>query len=211
MQYQISILFTISSLEQIDYAGQQLTLVKNAAPMPSQNGNLAVACVAFQPLVENRVSWVDDYNIYATTAQLEVGAIIPQTWVTSVAQPGCTYAFENGMFFLVQESAGGAYGVLNRQAAPGLSFGLAQGITVNGVATSQPINAIPLFCNEQASLTPLEQVSIFLSNYSGNGVIIGPPPGQACLVTLTGQNPSATVAFDPERNIFYPVDETPSI
>ncbi len=82
MQYQLNISIDQPGCQQIYKANQAITIVKSVVANPLASGNLPVAWINFQPLEENSVIWVENYNIYATTTSLTAGATIVQTSVT---------------------------------------------------------------------------------------------------------------------------------
>lgn len=209
MQYQLNISIDNSALNAIYNAGQAVTLVKSVVADPLVSGNLPVAWLEFQPLQENSITWIENYDIYATTSILQSGATIKMTSVTTTpVQPGWIYTFENAQF---NGSAGGGSGTFNLEndMQGSFNFGLAQQATVNNVTTFAPLNAMPVLFNEQASFTPEETVSIFLSSYVNNGVVISQVASNALVVTLTSQTPTANIGFNDASNTFYLLDSAP--
>ena len=203
MQYQLNIAIDQNGLNNIYAAGQAVTLVKSVVSNPLVSGNLPIAWLNFQPLMQNQVTWIENYYIYATTTQLQAGATIKQSSVTTVpVQTGWDYTFKSGQFSGAQGGATGTYNMDNQQGS-GFSFGLAQQAVVNNVSTMAPLNAIPVLVNEGASFTPYETISVFLSASVDNGVVLSQVSSNALAVTLRSQNPSATIGFNDTNNTFY--------
>ncbi|HMJ40706.1 MAG TPA: hypothetical protein VK522_00265 [Pseudolabrys sp.] len=203
MQYQLNISIDHIGLTNIYAAGQAITVVKSVVSNPVASGNLPVAWINFQPLEENTVSWIENYNIYATTTQLNSGATIVQTSVTGTpVQTGWTYSFAQGQFTGAQGGSNLTYNMLNNQGGM-YNFGLSQQAVVNNVAVMAPLSAIPVMTNESASFTPEETVSIFLSNSVNNGVVLSQVASNALVVELSSQNASANIGFNDSNNTFY--------
>jgi len=203
MQYQLTIAIDSAGLSNIYNAHQYVTIVKSVVSNPLADGNLPIAWIAFQPLQTNLVSWMENYTIYATSTVLQSGATISQTSVTGApVQTGWTYTFASGQFAGAQGGAGSTYNMSNQQNGM-FSFGLSQQAMVNNVPVNAPLNAMPVLYNEGASFTPEETVSIFLSSSSNNGVVLSQVASNALTVTLTSQNPNASIGFNDTTNSFY--------
>ena len=203
MQYQINIAIDDAGLQKIYAAAQSVTLVKSIVANPVVSGNLPVVWLAFQPLEENQITWIENYNLYATTTVLLSGTTIMMTSQTQApVQPGWLYTFEQGQFSGAS-GTGSTFNLANQMASGSFNFGLAQQATVNNVSTLAPLNAQPVLYNEQASFTPIETISIFLSSYSNNGVVISQVASNALTVQLTSQSPIASVGFNDATNTFY--------
>ena len=203
MQYQLIIDIDDAGLTNIYKAGQSVTIVKSVVANPLSSGNLPIAWVSFQPFETNSVTWVENYNIYATTTQLISGATIMQTSVTAApVQTGWTYTFAQGSFTGAQGGGSATYNMNNQQNGM-YSFGLSQQAVINNMPVMAPLNAIPVMYNEGATFTPEETVSIFLSNTSNNGVVLSQVSSNALTVTLTSQTPTASIGFNDSNNTFY--------
>lgn len=203
MQYQLSINIDSAGLANIYAANQYITIVKSVTANPLQSGNLPVAWISFQPFQSNIVTWVETYNIYATVSSLQSGATIKQTSVTDVpVQTGMTYTLAEGSFSSASGGGSGVFTCANQQA-PMLNFGLSQEAVINGVTVNAPLNAVPILYDESASFTPIENVSIFLSNIVNNGVVLSQIASNALPVTLTSQTPTATIGFADASNTFF--------
>ncbi|HEY1475993.1 MAG TPA: hypothetical protein VGF53_18140 [Pseudolabrys sp.] len=203
MQYQLNISIDSAGVQQIYNQNQAITIVKSVVSAPLNTGNLPVAWINFQPLEENTVTWIENYNMYASTSSVVAGATIQQTSVTNApVQTGWLYTFEDGVFTGASGGAAGTLNMLNSQGSQ-FTFGLSQSATVNNVAINAPLNAVPVGNNENCSFTPEENVSIFLSNVVNNGVVLSQVASNALPVTLTSQSPIANIGFTDSSNTFY--------
>lgn len=195
--YSLNIDIDDGDLSAILNAGQRVTLVKSVGSSPSN-----VAWVSFQPFKSNTVTWTANYVIYGTPASIRPGTAIAMTSRTGVAREGVLYTFTEGQFTPAPGGAPGWYGVQNNQAN-GISFGLAQQARINGTAALAPLNAVPVLMNEQAMFQVVERVSVCLTSFENNGVVISSVAGNALAVALTSANPSAALAFHDATNSFY--------
>jgi hypothetical protein len=202
VQYQLKIAIDETGVKRINDVEQQVTIVKSVTPSLNA-GNLPVAWITFSPLMYNTISWVENYGLYSTTQQLQAGATISMTSVTQgTVQAGWTYGFESGIFQGAQ-GMGDTFNIDNQDDTYPLSFGLAQQAIVNGQTVFSPLNCVPVLYNQDVSFTPIETLSVFLSSYSDNGVVISQVAGNALVVQLTSQNPSANIGFNDANNTFY--------
>ncbi len=202
MQYQLNISIDANGLQMIYASGQSVTIVKSVVSNPLPGGTLPVAWTVFQPLEENAVSWTDSYSIYATTTQIMAGAMIVQTSMTPASvQTGWTYTFSNGQFTGAQGGVSDAFNMSNQQGGM-FNFGLSQQAVVNNVMTMAPLNAIPVLQNQVASFTPIQTISVFLSNASNSGTVLGQVPYNALTFSLSSQV-AANIGFNDASNSFY--------
>ena len=203
MQYQINLDIDDAGLSKIYGASQSVTLVKSVVSNPLATGNLPIAWLSFQPLESNQIVWVENYFLYASTTVLQSGATINMTSQTGgPVQPGWMYSFAQGQF-VSASGTGSTFNVDNNTSTGSFNFGLAQQATVNNVSTLAPLNAQAVLYNEEASFTPIETISVFLSSYSNNGVVISQVASNALTVQLTSQSPTVSLGFNDATNTFY--------
>lgn len=125
--YSLNLNINQSDLQNLMASGSSIVVGK-------QIGAQNVAWIAFRPMSANSVTWVEEYNVYASNTQLQNGATIVQMSNTP-ASPGTTYALgDSGMFTSQGSAPGGSFGILNQTNAFGfsLTFGLSQSANVNG-------------------------------------------------------------------------------
>jgi hypothetical protein len=203
MIYTLNISIDDAGLKQIAALGQSVTVVKSTIVNPLVSGNLPVAWLTWKPWESNIVSWQEIYSMYASTTVLQAGATIAMTSHTPApVQLGYMNTFQSGYFI---NAAGGGTSTFNLTNLGGGSynFGLSQQAIVNGTTVNAPLCAVPVGNDEQATFTPEVTVSIFLSSYSNNGVVISQVAGNACIVTLSSQTPTANIGFTDSTNTFY--------
>lgn len=203
MQYGLNISIDDAGLQAIYGAGQNVTLVKNSVANPLATGNLPVAWVSFDPLQTNTVTWIENYYLYATTTLSQPGLTIKMlSQTTGPAQTGVYYTFGYGQFSAVPGS-NNTFNLFNNTMTTTFNFGLAQQATVNGQSVLSPLNIQPVLYNCEATFTPLETVSIFLSSTANNGVVLSQVAGNSLIVTLSSQSLTADIGFNNINNTFF--------
>jgi hypothetical protein len=208
MQFQLNIQIDSAGVTQIHENAQYITVVKNVVADPLATGNLQVAWLAISPFKTNQITWEQNYYMYATTTQLQAGARISLTSTSDAAlQLGPIYEFYTGTFHTSTQGAPTTYNLLN-SGGQSLTFGLAQEATVNGTTVMSPLNATRVGNAQNATFTPIETVSIYLSSFSNNGVVISQVAGSALVVQLTSQKPVANIGFNNKSNSFFLVSQT---
>jgi hypothetical protein len=209
-QYQINISIDSAGVQAINAAGQFVTFVKSITSSPAESGNLPVAWLSFSPFMSNSVKWQESYYLYATTTVITSGATIQETSQTPApAQEGPIYTFKQGVFTAGTEGSATTYNMLNSQGS-GLTFGLAQVASVNGTNVTAPLNAVSVLNGENASFTPIETISVFLSSFNNNGTVISQVASTALVVQLTSQEPVANVTFNDANSQFILTSQTAS-
>ena len=204
MNYQLNISIDQTGLSNIYKAAQYVTIVKSVTTNPLASGNLPVAWITFSPWSTNNISWYETYSIYASNTSMQAGATISLTTQTTPGiQLGWTYTLQSG-FFTGAPGSTPTFNAANQQQGSTMStFGLAQPAIVNGANVLAPLNATTVMYNQTASFTPIENVSVFLSSYSNNGVVIAQVASNALAVQLTSQSPVANIGFNDATNTFY--------
>ncbi|KIL41160.1 hypothetical protein SD70_09010 [Gordoniibacillus kamchatkensis] len=168
--YSLNIAFEKEDANLINSINQKVVLVKQTASSSSNNN---VAWVTFDPFENNTVSWTEEYSVYASTSEVQNGAVIQKLSVEEAAD-GNVYDFVNNVFHLdtsltIPKSSYGIYNSTNKV----LTFGLAQDVTVNnGFFKAAPINAASVLGGQDATFTPLTQVLVFLQNSYQDGVVL---------------------------------------
>jgi hypothetical protein len=202
MQYQLTIEIDPEGLQRITELGQCVTLVKRILPDPPFYGSLPIAWLTLAAPTEiSVITWTENYSVYASTTPVQPGATISMPFQTpSAAQPGFTYTLENGVFSPTR-GIGTTFGAANEQGRA-LAFGLAQAATVNDAPTFAPLNAVPVRNSGHVSFTPIEAISIFLSN-PNYGTVLSEVPPNALIMSLSSVAPAATIGFDDAGGTFY--------
>jgi len=203
MLYTLNIAIDDTGLNQINSNGQYVTVVKSLVTDPVGSGNLPIAWLTWSPFENNTVTWQEIYSMYASTTVLQAGATISMSSHTPTpVQLGYMNTFQSGHFTSAQGGGASTFNLTNLGGGS-YNFGLSQTATVNGVSVNAPLNAVAVGNNQQATFTPQVTVSIFLSSYNNNGVVISQVASSALVVTLNSQLPSANIGFTDSNNTFY--------
>ncbi len=190
--YVLNVLFDSNDLQELRAVKEKVTLIKST----SSGGK--VAWVAFDPFQQNEVSWNESYYVYASTSEIQSGALIKKVSF-KLANSGESYSFKNSVF--ENGVPGGAaidsYKVANANDPPAsLIFGLAQDVKVNNKKYNvNPINADPVLYSHSDEITPIERVTIFMERKIATSMVLSDIKGTSLEVDLTG-TPEATVKFN---------------
>lgn len=201
-QYRLVICIDPAGLQQIYDAGMAVAIVKTVFVKPAPAAPLPVAWIVLRPLQQNEVAWTDDYGVYATKAEIEVGTTIVAIADCS-ARSGWTYTYAAEVF---SGSAGGpqdAISVNNEQTEEPVNFGVSQRTNVNGSTALLPLNVMPVLAGRPLSFAPQEVVSIFLTPMLNSGVVVPEVPPNALIVTLTPESSSVNIGFSNATWTFY--------
>ncbi len=159
--YNLNISFEAADLSTIISANQKVTLVKQ------NNQGINLAWVAFQPFQHNTLEWKSDYALYCSNSELQSGVQINKL-SDVMATAALKYIFKNACFSSTKDAGElllpDSYYVRNEMDGyDALTFGLAQGIYVNGKAIpNRPINAVMVPFMHNTSFTPYEIVNVYL-------------------------------------------------
>ncbi len=189
--------------------GMMISLAKTVTTA-MVSGNLATSWISFLPAQNISVTWEEEYYIYASQTQLSDGAKITMESNTNApVSAGQVYKYGSaGTFTNTPAPTNGAFETLNQRHYTGKqdawTMGLAQAATVNGGKISMaPLNGVIVPYHLSGSFTPIETVSMWLSQYDDNGVVISQVGGGALTVQMTSQSPQASIGFNDAENSFF--------
>lgn len=193
--YQLNADISAADLATIHAAGQSIVLLKLTG------SGTPLSWVAFTPMEGNSVQWVESYALYASTSEVTSGTTITMMSQTA-ASPQQNYPLTAAGAFgpPVQDTTIGVdtYESVNNFAAfPLMSFGLAQGVQVNGTAFPyQPINAQAVPLNQTVTFAPLTEVVIFLETNITSGMVITEVLSNSTTLTFGNGINDITVAYE---------------
>jgi hypothetical protein len=190
--YQLQINLDPTYVEQIVQAGQQIVISKQVTP----NGP-PLAWLAFSPYQSNTVEWQDQYSVYTSQTSIQSGATISQV-ANQTAVSRTAYLFNDNVFSATAPHStlgNGTYEVVN-QSSKMLTFGLAQGASLNGSTLgSNAVFAASVLPGQWLDMTPSETLNVFLA-YSTNAMCLGSVMGPALSVPFDGSTTSRTISFN---------------
>lgn len=206
--YTLGLQFEDKGLKALSQTGQKVTIIKQK---PGGAAN-STAWITFTPQEENIITWKEKYSVFASTTNIQSGAVITTTSHTN-AVGGSEYVFNNSGFFnpgIPGRTLLTNYQIQNRdpnlkvQNTAMVTAGLLQGASINGNRVESPMCATAIMYNQLATFTPIEKIQIFTSSYSNNGIVISSVVGSALTVDYT-TNLEAHVQYNDQSNSFVPV------
>jgi len=202
--FTINLSIDAAGVDTINANSQFVTLVKSVGS--TKGDKTPVAWITVAPFETTKITWEEEYFIYATDTALQGGATIQLTsQTTEPAQEGFTYTFKNNVFDQAT-GTGDTYNAVNESPSNDLSFGLAQPASINEALPSvAPLNVVKVLSNENVAFTPEETISIFLSSNTNNGSVLSEVTSGTIPFTLTSQTPTANIGFNDSNNTFFVV------
>lgn len=182
MNYTLNINIDPADLSSIMMSGNQVQLYSI-----TDNGT-AVVWLAFNPLVQNTITWTEQYEIYVSNTQVVNGASV-NIMASTNASPQNLYTW-TGMSFNTQPAPalGSTQYMLGNSAMPmpHATLGLAKAANVNGMQTgNNPVNATEVMAN--ATIITGYQPRVFLAiGNQQQGTIASTLPHNGCYVDYTG-------------------------
>jgi hypothetical protein len=196
--YMLNIQIHQDDLDNLLAAGDNIVIGK-------QIGALDVAWFVFPPLLYNTVSWVEDYQVYASATAIQEGAVIAQM-ASMTAVLGKNYTLGSTGSFTVQDGAPeGSYGVINQNDAPGssLTFGLAQSAMANDAEiTYSPASATSVRFMGEAVIYPSPSASIWVQAGIQSGTAITSPSSRRTPVTFQRGASEMSLVYDGSSGTF---------
>ncbi|MES2111865.1 MAG: hypothetical protein V4577_24115 [Bacteroidota bacterium] len=192
--YQLNIAFTITQLEAIYAAKQNVTIVKTV------EGAESFSWLSFSPFEANGINWDEsDFFVYGATSTENQGVVINST-ITQAVQPGQNYTLEAAGTFSGPTAAPigpDGFQVTNQySSADYLTFGLMQSVTVNGAnIANAPTNEQIVLLGQHAIFRPTTQLIIFMASDIPAGQIVDPTTENGAI------GPATNISFNPPTTI----------
>jgi hypothetical protein len=199
--YQLQIYIDPKSLERLVQAGTKIVISKQAS-----YADPTIAWLAFSPYEASAVEWQDRYSIYTSRTVIQSQAIISQL-ANHAAVAGSAYGFNDNSFSATAPHSTlgpGTYEVVNQSSQP-LTFGLAQGASVNG-STLRPnvVSAASVQPGQWLDMTPpeTETITVFLSNNAVSSMFLGSTSGPIMTIKYFGDTFRYSISYDPYEGGF---------
>ena len=153
------------------------------------------------------MTWDENYGIYASTTQIQNGAVIRQMSATPFpALAGQTYSLTPQGNFGSPQGGGapGRYAALNQFNNPaGLTFGLFQNPVVNGrPMNGQPVSAVFGPFQAITSLAPSSTAYIWVQQQVQSGTVVTNALSPQTRIDFGGGVTQVTVVYDPNTGGF---------
>lgn len=192
MTFSLNISISAADLSQIMMTGNSVQIYS----MTETGTN--VAWLTFSPMMQNTITWTEDYQIYVSTTQVQNGAVINLMDAIN-ANPQHQYIW-TGVNFMVQPapSLGSTQFMITNNAAmpaPHATMGLSKQGNVNGMQTGYiPVNAMTVLANNNSLTGYTTQVYVALGT-GQNGTVATNLPHGGCYVNYNNGATSMNVQY----------------
>lgn len=194
--FELSIQFTGGDTQKVNSDGFVVSIVKG---IHNSSTDPKPLWVGFPPFENNTISWHDEYGIYASPNPLKPETVITASSILYPAKPGFVYPFADNVFGLPTGTAQPGVYAVNNNAGKLLTFGLLQGVTVNGKEfEANPVTAIAVQNQEEASISPSATISVFLHRKANLGTVVITTEGPVLTLDMAA-NPVQTIHYDGSR------------
>jgi hypothetical protein len=207
--YTLNTSFTKKDLEMMWLAGSNVVVAKPSSDPNQPN----VAWVVFHPLEANKMTWTEEYGIYASNTELVSGTVITQMSRSEFpAQDGKVYEFTPMGTFGPPTAGGvsGSFASLNEYKDPNtkkayLTFGLFQDAVVNGApAKAYPVSAALVPHTFKIVMTPYTTIYLWIEAKVQSSSVLSTISSSATKVTFGGSVTDISLAYDAETGKFIP-------
>lgn len=201
MNYNLSVFISENDLQNILATGQCVVLAKSVECAMS---DMPVAWSVFRPFLNNQLSWNSEFQAFAADSRLMTGVVINPIYQADVGF-GQNIPYTTQGFGTPKSGASPAnsMAVTNQGNDQQITTGLSQRSNVNGMnMNASPICVLSLSKQLTATLTPLENVQVFLGSYMNNGTVLSQIPSNACSVSFGGGAYSRSIQYDGASGCF---------
>lgn len=208
--FSISTGFNQTDLERFYASGTNVVVAK-----PTGGGQPNVAWVVYRPLINNLLSWEENYGIYASNVDVQNGATLVQMSATPYpAVPSLLYTMQASGAITGPNSGGSpnAYSILNgyNNLPKGyLTMGLYQNATVDGsTLKGNAVSAAAVIFNSTATMTPSTTVYLWLQSQVVSNTVVTTVTSPMTKVTLSASIPMAALVYNAAAGTFIPATGT---
>lgn len=204
--FQLDTQFTDTDLQRFLASGSNVVVAK-----PSDGGDPNVAWLVYRPLINNTITWEEQYGIYASNAEIQNGAQLNQISQTEFpAQDGRRYTMGASGAFGSSQPGGtpNAYTATNEynNLPRGLlTFGLFQNANVNGDdAVGNAVSAAAVPFNSTAVMTPFTTVYLWIQSQVKSNTVVTTVTSPMTKATFGGSTPQISLKYDAQTGTFVP-------
>lgn len=202
MEFKLQILFSVEQVENIEKAGLRVILAKQ-----NPKGEVDVAWQAFSPMSFNKISWQENYGIYATTAGINHGAELKQlSWVPVGAASHKLYILQNSAKIAGPGIGGAAnsFALENQYSHKSMmTVGLFQDANVNGVdIVGNACSAAAVLTASTAIMTPHTSVSVWLQSDVESNTVVTTVTSPVSSFKFSDDITSLSIVYDSESGMF---------
>lgn len=205
--YALSTAFTQADLDRFYASGTNVVVAK-----PTGGSTPNVAWIVYRPLINNSLSWEENYGIYASNVDIINGATLSQMSATPYpAVSGMLYSMSASGGIIGPNSGGSpnAYAIVNgynNLSTKGyLTVGLYQNATVDGASVvGNAVSAAPVIFNSTATMLPFTTVYLWLQSQVISNTVVTNVTSPMTIVSLSATSPSAALTYNPTTGLFVP-------
>lgn len=203
--YKLNTAFTQDDLTRFLASGSNVVVAK-----PNNGSQPNVAWVVYRALLNNTLTWDEEYGIYASNTDLtDSGALLTQMSKSEFpALDGKVYSLTAAGFFGPPNSGGvpGSYTATNdyNNLPKGyLTFGLFQNAVVNGVtANGNAVSAAAVQYNYTAVITPYTTVYLWMQSQVVSNSVLTVVTSPMTKVVFGGSITEISLAYDAATGLF---------
>lgn len=200
--------FSNQALEMLGRQNKKIVVVKQSNEA-LRDGNAAVAWLTTRPFREVKITWEEEFYLYASQTPFQPGAVIQKTCLTDgcVNDKNDLYRFgPECLVFRAESYSQGKAGTIymkNLVEDGGFTlFGLAQKISCGGGSYVNPINAVESIPGDNIAFTPVEKVRVFLQSDVQDAKVLSTIPSEHLCLDFTGTT-EQTIRYDENVNRFF--------
>jgi hypothetical protein len=202
--YQLNLSFTQQNLETFYATGTNVVLAK-----PAANGTATTQWVVFKPLMNNTVTWEEQYGIYASMVpSTQGGATLTQTSLVPLpAAIGKLYKLGPSGSIKVQPDGGtpNAFSLNNEYPAPAgfMTVGLYQNAVANGAnMEGNAISAAGTLYKSTAVMTPYTTLYVWMQSQITSNTVATRVTSPQTKVDFGGGTNIVSLSYDKDSGTF---------
>lgn len=202
--YILKTAFTDRQLDILYATGTNVVVAK-----PTGGSSPNVAWQVFKPMQSNRLSWGEEYGIYASTSSVTNGAVLSQLSSVPVgAAMNKLYTLEPSAVISGPASGGSpsSFTIQNKYAAKDyMTVGLFQDANINGIdILGNALSAAPVLLASTAVMTPFTIVYIWLQSQVVSNTVVTTVTSPMTMLKFGGDTTEISVSYDSASGKFLP-------
>ncbi|WP_438018264.1 hypothetical protein WMF18_03920 [Sorangium sp. So ce315] len=208
--FELNTTFTQDDLSRLYASGSNVIVAK-----PNVGGTPNVAWIVYRPLIDNQMTWEENYGIYASNIDIYNGAQLTQMSKTEFpARDGKIYTFGAAGFFGPPSPGGtkGSYTAVNQydNLPKGyLTFGLFQDATVDGtLMRGSAVSAAAVIYNSTATMKPDTTIYLWIQSQVKSNSVVTNVTSPMTEVVFGGSVTTVSLVYDASSGQFMTAPKT---
>lgn len=200
--YSLKTAFTNEQLQTLYATGSNVIVAK-----PTGGSTPNVAWQVFKPMEANTLSWTEEYGIYASTSEVQNGAVLDQLSSVPVgAAMDKLYTLQPSAVITGPVTGGfpDSFALENKYDQKDyMTIGLFQDATVNGTdIAGNALSAVPVILASTAEMTPYTTVYIWLQSQVISNTVVTTVTSPMTELKFGGGTDEISVAYDSDSGKF---------